>query len=402
MTELNLPSQALDSLEPDHDNIRAALRWLEDHDIAKALELAGALFWLWYVRGHHPEADHTFRRLLDRPRSQVAPRVLARALMAAGVFAHFQAATPRATDHLDEALRLWRDLQDTWGTGFTLFILGVIAEDLGSYARARELLEEAVSLLGSIGDHGSVGSARYHLAVVAFGMGELEHAQDILESLLGDDVAASALRVTAWAHHLRGLVCLAQGDLESSLHELQTSLRGFQRFNSPPGIAEGLAGLAVVAAANCEPMAIRLWGAAERIMSDRGDAFQLPERSVYETLVRNLREEFGEDPFERELAQGRGWTTEEAIESALALTIVRTPPPPAAPLASLSERERQVLQLVAMGWTNNQIAEHLYVSPRTVHTHLTAVFRKLDVANRTEAARVALAAGMDGSLPPPR
>jgi predicted ATPase len=226
-------SQALARLEEDHDNIRAALRWLEDHDIARALELAGALFWLWYVRGHHSEAHHTLRRLLDRPRSQVAPRILARALMAAGVFAHFQADTPRATDHLDEALRLWRDLQDTWGMGFTLFVMGVIAEDLGSYERARKLLEEAVSLLGSIGDHGSVGSARYHLAVVAFGLGELEHSQDILESLLVDNVATSALRVTAWAHHLRGLVCLAQGDVESSLHELQTSLRGFQSFHSP-------------------------------------------------------------------------------------------------------------------------------------------------------------------------
>jgi predicted ATPase/DNA-binding CsgD family transcriptional regulator len=395
-------SQALARLEEDHDNIRAALRWLEDHDIAGALELAGALFWLWYVRGHHSEAHHTLRRLLARPRSNVAPRILARALMAAGVFAHFQADTPRGNDHLEEALNLWRDLQDTWGTGFTLFVLGVIAEDLGNYEHAQELLEEAVALLESIGDHGSVGSARYHLAVVAFGMGKLEQSQQILQSLLDDDLAAPVLRVTAWAHHLRGLVCLAQGNVEKSLHELQTCLRGFQSFNSPPGIAEGLAGLAVVAAVSHEPLAIRLWGAAERIMTDRGDAFQLPERSVYETLVDSLREKVGEEQFEREIALGRAWTTEEAIESALALTMIRKPAVPTGPLARLSERERQVMELITLGWTNDRIAEHLFVSPRTVQTHLTAIYRKLDVLNRTEATRIALAAGMNGSLPPSR
>ena len=194
-----------------------------------------------------------------------------------------------------------------------------------------------------------------------------------------------------------GLSAWPRATSASSLHELQTSLRGFHNFNSPPGIAEGLAGLAVVAAAIHEPIAIRLWGAAERIMSDRGDRFQLPERSVYEALVRNLREESGQEAFERELAEGRGWTTDDAIDRALALTIAEKTALAAGPLANLSERERQVLELVAKGWPNNQIAEHLYVSPRTVHTHLTAVFRKLDVANRTEAARVALAAGMGGS-----
>jgi non-specific serine/threonine protein kinase len=393
-------SRVLARLEVDHDNVRAALHWLEDHDIAKALELAGALFWFWYVRGHHSEAHLTLRRLLERPRFQVSPRILARALMAAGVFAHFQADTPRATGYLHEALDMWRNLEDEWGLGFTTFTLGVIAEDLGASERARTLLEEAVSLFTSIGDHGSVGSARYHLAVVAFGMGELERSQEILESLLHDDAAASVLRVTAWAHHLRGLVYLAQGNVAASLHELQTSLRGFQRFSSPAGIAEGLAGLAVIAATNREPSAIRLWGAAEQLMEDRGDTFQLPERAVYEMVIQRLRKEVGDGEFERQIGQGRAWAVDEAVENALALTNeAETVPTPPVPLANLSEREREVLQLIAVGWPNDRIAEQLYLSPRTVQTHLTAIYRKLEVTNRTEAARIALAAGMGGSLP---
>jgi DNA-binding NarL/FixJ family response regulator len=60
----------------------------------------------------------------------------------------------------------------------------------------------------------------------------------------------------------------------------------------------------------------------------------------------------------------------------------------ASPLASLSEREREFLALVARGLTNAQIADQLSVSEHTVKFHLQNIFQKLGVANRTEAARL--------------
>jgi DNA-binding NarL/FixJ family response regulator len=53
-----------------------------------------------------------------------------------------------------------------------------------------------------------------------------------------------------------------------------------------------------------------------------------------------------------------------------------------------------VLRLVAVGWTNDRIAAELFLSPRTVHAHLTSVYRKLGVANRAEAVRVAVERGL--------
>ena len=52
----------------------------------------------------------------------------------------------------------------------------------------------------------------------------------------------------------------------------------------------------------------------------------------------------------------------------------------------LSERELEVLQLIALGKTNKEIARELIVSPGTVKAHTASIYRKLDVANRTEAA----------------
>jgi DNA-binding NarL/FixJ family response regulator len=56
------------------------------------------------------------------------------------------------------------------------------------------------------------------------------------------------------------------------------------------------------------------------------------------------------------------------------------------PLAGLSEREREVLQLLVAGMANKLIARRLQISEKTVKSHLTRIFRELDVTDRTQAA----------------
>lgn len=56
------------------------------------------------------------------------------------------------------------------------------------------------------------------------------------------------------------------------------------------------------------------------------------------------------------------------------------------PSLGLTKREAEILELVAAGCTNAQIARQLWVSPGTVRTHLEHIFAKLDVSNRTSAA----------------
>ena len=63
-----------------------------------------------------------------------------------------------------------------------------------------------------------------------------------------------------------------------------------------------------------------------------------------------------------------------------------TPPAP----AGLTDREVEVLCLIAQGWTDAQIAEHLVISPRTVNHHTTSLYSKLGVSSRAAATRYAL------------
>jgi two-component system response regulator DesR len=64
------------------------------------------------------------------------------------------------------------------------------------------------------------------------------------------------------------------------------------------------------------------------------------------------------------------------------------------PAAPLSEREREVLSLMAAGETNAEIAARLYLSPHTIKDHASSVYRKLGVRNRAEAVRQAERLGL--------
>jgi len=65
-----------------------------------------------------------------------------------------------------------------------------------------------------------------------------------------------------------------------------------------------------------------------------------------------------------------------------------------APATPLSDREREVLTLIASGATNREIAERLYLSPHTVKEHASALYRKRGVKNRAEATRRAERLGL--------
>ena len=71
-----------------------------------------------------------------------------------------------------------------------------------------------------------------------------------------------------------------------------------------------------------------------------------------------------------------------------------TPVPPALAARHVTTREADILALLALGRSNQQIAEQLYLSPRTVKTHVESLLRKTGAANRTELATLATTTGL--------
>lgn len=84
-------------------------------------------------------------------------------------------------------------------------------------------------------------------------------------------------------------------------------------------------------------------------------------------------------------AEGGTWLNPE-----LGARMAATPDGPVGALAELSEREVEVLRLIALGHTNNEIAEQLFLSVRTVETHRAHIQQKLGLSTRAELVRYAL------------
>lgn len=63
-------------------------------------------------------------------------------------------------------------------------------------------------------------------------------------------------------------------------------------------------------------------------------------------------------------------------------------------LAKLTPREREVLQQIAKGLSNDEIAEALFISKHTVKNHITSIYRKMGSRNRTKVALWAIRSGL--------
>jgi DNA-binding CsgD family transcriptional regulator len=202
-----------------------------------------------------------------------------------------------------------------------------------------------------------------------------------------------------------GQAALLRGDHERARSYYEESLTLSKELGERLSASDGLEGLACVyAAEEASEQAARLFGAALALREAIGYQNTLEEDAWREPYVAEARSQLGEASWEEALAQGHAMGLEEAIEYALpaekpsATTSSTTAQPSTSSLpenpAGLTSREVEVLGLVAVGMTNAQTAKELFVSPRTVETHLTSIYHKLGVSSRAAATRFALEHGL--------
>ncbi|HEX5504853.1 MAG TPA: LuxR C-terminal-related transcriptional regulator [Thermomicrobiales bacterium] len=396
-------SAMLARCEAEHDNLRAALGWaLERGEAEIALRLAGSLAWFWNLHGHNSEGRRWLARALalgveGHRRPDVPAAVRAQALAGVGMLAHLQGDHEWARARLDESIALYRALGDTRRLARALNLLAqaYVHDDV---ARALVLLEENLALSRELGDPYSIGRALTNLVWVAGLAGDYAQAQAYGEEHLA--LGRVAQGQEAISHTLRslGLVLLEQGDGPRGRALLAEDLALSRELGHKQGIAYCLEGLAVAARRDRPALAARWWGAAAALREAIAVPPLPPERARDERHQAAVRARMGEAAFAAAWAEGRALPLEQAITEALASAAAEPPQPtsasspaagPAYP-AGLSAREVEVLRLVAEGLTDAQVAERLFLSPRTVGQHLRSVYNKLGVENRAAATRFAV------------
>jgi DNA-binding CsgD family transcriptional regulator len=135
--------------------------------------------------------------------------------------------------------------------------------------------------------------------------------------------------------------------------------------------------------------AARLLGAAEALRQRIGAVRFTIYAADYDANVTLLRNALGEAEFDKAWAGGAALSAEEALAYAQRGRGERKRP--ASGWESLTPTEQDVVRLVSEGLSNAEVATRLFISPRTVQTHLTHVYAKLDMTSRVqlvaEAAR---------------
>ena len=419
--ELRNQEAWLERLEKEHGNFRAALSWaLDEQDTQHpeeeeraqlGLRLAAALsqgrFWAPYG----PSEGH---RWLERglARSGAAPTSLrAKALNQAGWLAIYLGHYQQAVALLEEGLALFKEMGDTPGAVVSLAHLGHMALHGGDRERASMLGREAEALRQELADRQVIAFLLIFLSMVALVEGDRDRSVELSEESLALHRELGDLRGTAMCLTILGITALERGDAERAAVLYEEDMHILRGLRDKTGTSYGLRGLAGVATLQREPIrAARLWGADEALREAIGLPLSYLDRSHpdHEGLLAAARSQLDEVAWEAAQAEGRAMTPEQAVEYALKVEEEQEEPeeeqaPPGAPSTSatttiapppsypggLSAREAEVLKLVAKGLTDAQVAEKLFISPRTVSGHLTSVYDKLGVNSRPAATRFA-------------
>jgi predicted ATPase/class 3 adenylate cyclase/DNA-binding CsgD family transcriptional regulator len=266
--------------------------------------------------------------------------------------------------------------------GLAYWALAAAALAAGDAATARNATEAAAQHMRASPQTAAGG--RLYEAQAALAGGDLVAARRWAD----DAVSTMTGAFLSDALTARARVAIAQGEpdgAERDAHDALAHAAEVEAYLFIPDSLECLGALAGEAGSHRE--AVRLFGAAEAIREGMGAVRFKVWDTAYEASVAKLRDALGENDFDGAWAEGAALSTEEAIAYAQRGRGQRKRP--TSGWASLTPTESHVVQLVSEGLTNNDIATRLFVSPRTVQTHLTHVYTKLGLTSRVQLAQEA-------------
>ncbi len=366
----------LEERAADYGNVRAAAEWAATSDPCAAMRLVAEMKDLFFMLG---QADG--RRLAELVLKQCPDRNRYRAevKIAAGHFAFQLGDAAAATRHLTAAVRLGAELGDRAVEGTARWFLGLHQMFSGAPDKARVHLGAARSIQHEVGD--LFGEARTTAAIgLTFLMqDEPARARELLEEALAVGVAAGDRWSQGQANLYLGILSDSTADARapSYFREAVDCLRPYSDSTLLP---VALIGQAKAMARRDPATALKVIAAAWTLRARNGGEFAPFYRTFAERARAATAAGVGSET-ERLWKEGSRLTLDDAI--ALAFGTMRTRAPRA---LGVSERELDVVRLVAEGMSNKEIAARLHLSVRTVESHVRHVLTKAGLVNRTQLA----------------
>ncbi|WP_243632760.1 LuxR family transcriptional regulator [Mycobacterium uberis] len=266
------------------------------------------------------------------------------------------------------------------GIGYAAMIFAALV--MGDVAAAVEASETCRPHFSA--DHGLVAIHHELMAAVALARGDV-----IMARRLADDGVAAT---TGWHQMVslttRARVAIAQGEPELARADIHAALACGTDIQASLGISDSMELLAELTnKGGNHRQAGRLFGAASALREKIGEVRFKVWDAGYETAVAALRDAMGRKDFDSAWAEGAAMSIDDAITYAQRGRGNRKRP--ATGWESLTPAEHNVVRLVSEGLDTKEIASRLFVSVRTVHTHLTRIYSKLGLTSRVQLVQEA-------------
>ena len=379
---------------------RGKASWSLAHDLNDTAAMALALVplgWADYMRNNLSAARQQFEASLQLFRQLENPGHVANVLHDLAYLELVQGDYPGALTYYKEELALSRSNNHQQGIFWALHGMGCVAENQGDLQRATALFKQCLALARELRHVDGIALALTSLGSVARYRGKYTRAMAYYRESERVWRRLGRRAVITTILQEQGYIALQHKEIALAAELFTKGLVLAQEIERTRSIARGLVALAAVASEIGEySCAARLLGATAVLLSKGNHVLAPIDQSSYDRSRDLARKNLDTMVFDQAWTEGQALPLKQAIVEAIALgvqaesTITGTRPYP----AGLTQREVEVLRLVAQGLTNTRVAEHLVVSPRTVHTHLGSIYRKLNTSSRSVASRFAVEHGL--------
>ncbi len=373
-------------VELEIDNIRSALqKCLAASDWRRGLELACSVGYYWATRGT-TESMRWFDELLAVAAD--APDIPARAYHFRGWLSMRQIDPGTARQWLGRAISSARAAEQLAQLSESLSTAATAENMAGDHATARRFLDEAEALTPRLHSYPAAISLIQAKAIHAF----FEENLDSAKATSSDGARLSREQGDLY-YLIQMLLYLGQaamlaGDVAASKPRFIEALRIARQIDDRLAEYDLLSLLGWHAAMSGQPrLAGQLLGAAEAVGSSAGAGMMGPAMPLLARAREAAVNALGPSKFETEYVAGKRMGREAALRVALGESQqVKAVTAGHGATEPLAKREVEVARLIAEGLTNKQIGTRLFISERTVATHVRNILNKLGFDSRAQVA----------------